>query len=65
MVIPHYPSLLLKMLGLNGVLSLKGDLKRAFDCNIQAVQIAAKAQAASEREEIAIVAVEINPEELV
>jgi hypothetical protein len=52
------------MLGPNGVLSLKGDLKRAFDCNVQAVQIAAKAQAASEREEVATVAAEINPEEL-
>jgi hypothetical protein len=64
MVIPHYPYLLLKMPGTNGVLSLRGDLKRAIDCDVQAVQIAAKAQAASGREEIAIVAAEINPEEL-
>jgi hypothetical protein len=52
------------MLGLNSVLSLHGDLKRAFDYDFQAIQIAAKAQAASEREEIAIVAAEMNPEEL-
>jgi hypothetical protein len=64
MVIPHYPYLLLKMPGPNGVLSLRGDLKCAFDCYIQAVQIAAKAQATSEREEIVIVAAEINLEEL-
>jgi hypothetical protein len=62
--IPHYPYLLLKILGPNGILSLRGDLKRAFDCDVQAIQIAAKAQAASEREEIATVAAEINPEEL-
>jgi hypothetical protein len=43
MVIPHYPYLLLKMPGPNRVLSLRGDLKRAFDCDIQVVQIAAKA----------------------
>jgi hypothetical protein len=43
MAIPHYPYLLLKMLGPNGVLSLRGDLKRAFDCDVQAIQIAAKA----------------------
>jgi hypothetical protein len=49
MAIPHYPYLLLKMLGPNRVLSLRGDLKHAFDCDIQAVQIAAKAQAASEK----------------
>ena len=45
MAIPHYPYLLLKMPGPNGVLSLQSDLKRAFDCDIQAIQIAAKAQA--------------------
>ena len=43
MAIPHYPYLLLKMLGPNGVLSLWSDLKRAFDCDVQAIQIAAKA----------------------
>jgi hypothetical protein len=64
MVMPHYPYLLLKMPGPNGVLSLKGDLKRAIDCDVQAVQIIAKAQAASGREEIATVATEINPKEL-
>jgi hypothetical protein len=64
MVIPHYPYLLLKMPGPNGVLSFRGDLKCAFNCDVQAVQIVAKAQAASRREEIATIAAEINPEEL-
>jgi hypothetical protein len=64
MAIPHYLYLLLKMPGPNSVLSLQGDLKRAFDCDVQAIQIAAKAQAASEREEIATVAAKINPKEL-
>jgi hypothetical protein len=41
--IPHYPYLLLKMPGPHGILSLRGDLKRAFDCDLQAIQIAAKA----------------------
>jgi hypothetical protein len=43
MAIPHYPSLLLKMPRPHGILSLQGDLKRAFDCDIQAIQITAKA----------------------
>jgi hypothetical protein len=34
MAIPHYPYLLLKMLGPHGILSLRGNLKRAFDCDI-------------------------------
>ena len=40
-------------------------MKRAFDCDVQAIQIAAKAQAADGRKEIATVAAEISPEELV
>jgi hypothetical protein len=64
MVIPHYPYLLLKMLGPHGILSLRGDLKCAFDYDIQAIQIAAKEQAADDKEEITTVAAQMNPEEL-
>jgi hypothetical protein len=64
MAIPHFPYLLLKMPGPHEILSLRGDLKRAFDCDIQAIQIVAKAQAADGREEIATVAAQMNPEEL-
>jgi hypothetical protein len=64
MAIPHYLYLLLKMPGPNDVLSLRGNLKRAFDCDVQAIQILTKAQAASRRKEIATVATEINPKEL-
>jgi hypothetical protein len=39
-------------------------LKRAFDRDIQAIQIVAKAQAADGREEIATVTAQMNPEEL-
>jgi hypothetical protein len=60
MAIPHYPYLLLKMPGPHGVLSLRGDLKRPFDCDIQAIQIAAKAQVAGGREEIATIAAQMN-----
>ena len=65
MAIPHYPYLLLKMPGPNGVLFLRSDLKRAFDRDVQAIQIAAKAHAVDGRKEIAIVAAEMSPEELV
>ena len=64
MAIPHYPYLLLKMLGHNGVLSLRIDLKCAFDYDVQAIQIAAKTQATNGRKEIATIAVEMSPEEL-
>jgi hypothetical protein len=40
MVVPHYVYLLLKMPGLNGVLTLRGDLKKWYDCNQEAIQYA-------------------------
>jgi hypothetical protein len=56
MAVPHYPYLLLKMLGPNGVLSIRGDLRRSFNYDAQAIKIAAKAQADLERQEIIILA---------
>jgi hypothetical protein len=48
MAIPHYPYLLLKTSGPNGVHSLlRGDLKRSYDCDTKSVQLAAKAQLSS------------------
>jgi hypothetical protein len=64
MAIPHHPYLLLKMPGPHGILSLRGDLKRAFDCDLQAIQIAAKSQTADDREEITTVAAQMKPDEL-
>jgi hypothetical protein len=52
------------MPGPHGILSLWDDSKRAFDCDIQAIQIVAKAQAADDREEITTIAAQMNLEEL-
>jgi hypothetical protein len=64
MAIPHYPYLLLKMPGPHGILSLRSNLKHAFDCDIQAIQFAAKTQAADGREEIITIATQMNLEKL-
>jgi hypothetical protein len=40
MVVPHYVYLLLNMPGLSGVLTLRGDLKKSYDCNQEAIQYA-------------------------
>jgi hypothetical protein len=40
MAVPHYVYLLLKMPGLGGVLTLRGDLKKSYDCNQEAIQYA-------------------------
>jgi hypothetical protein len=64
MAIPHYPYLLLKMRGPHGVLSLRGNLKRAFDCDIQAIQITTKTQTDDGRKEITTIVAQMNLEEL-
>ena len=48
MAVPHYPYLMLKLLGPNGILAFRGDLKRSYDYDTEAVQIIAKAQQAYE-----------------
>jgi hypothetical protein len=40
MVVPDYVYLLLKMPGLSGVLTLRGDLKKSYDCNQEAIRYA-------------------------
>ena len=52
------------MPGPNGVLSLRSDLKRVFDYDVQAIQIAARAQANEGRKEIVTITAEISQEEL-
>jgi hypothetical protein len=38
--VPHYIYLLLKMIGRSGVLTVRGDLKKSYDCNQEAIQYA-------------------------
>ncbi|XP_066347951.1 uncharacterized protein [Miscanthus floridulus] len=64
MAVPHYPYLLLKMSGPNGVLSFQGDLKRSYDYDMEAIQIAARAQQAYEAQEIANLAQKTKPEDM-
>jgi hypothetical protein len=52
------------MPGPHGILSLWGNLKHTFDCDIQAIQIAAKTQAADGREEITTVVAQMKPKKL-
>jgi hypothetical protein len=40
----HYVYLLLKMPGWSGVLTLRGDLKKSYDCNQEAIQYASTAR---------------------
>jgi hypothetical protein len=40
MPVPHYVYLLVKMSGQSGVLTLRDDLKKSYDCNQEAIQFA-------------------------
>jgi hypothetical protein len=48
MAIPHYAYLILKMPGSCGVISIRGDIKRAFDCDRESCETANRLQASAE-----------------
>jgi hypothetical protein len=52
MAIPHYAYLISKMLGTRGVISFKGDVKRAFDCDRESCDTADRLIAFTELQEL-------------
>jgi hypothetical protein len=52
MMIPHYAYLVLKMLGPCGVISIRRDVKRAFDCDRESCEIADRLTASTELQEL-------------
>jgi hypothetical protein len=63
MAVPHYTYLVLKMPSPAGVLSLQGDLKISFDCDTEAVELAAN-QVPNARMEIYAASKKLAPSEL-
>jgi hypothetical protein len=64
MAVPHYTYLVLKMPSPAGVLSLQGDLKISFDCDTEAVELAATNQAPNAMMEINGALKKLAPSEL-
>ena len=64
MAILHYVYLVLKMPGPKGVLSLQGDLKRYYDCDTEAVELAATNQVPNAMMEIYAASKKLAPNEL-
>jgi hypothetical protein len=52
MAIPHYAYLVLKMPGPRGVISIRGDVKRAFTCDRESCEIADRLTASVELQEL-------------
>jgi hypothetical protein len=64
MAVPHYTYLVLKMPTPAGVLSLQGDLKISFDCDTEAVELAATNQVPNTMMEIYTASKKLAPSEL-
>ena len=64
MVVPHYVYLVLKMLGHKGVLALQGDLKRSYDCDTEATELASTTQVPNAMMEIFAASKKLAPSEL-
>jgi hypothetical protein len=64
MEVPHYTYLVLKMPSSAGVLSLQGDLKISFDCDTEAVELAATNQVPNAMMDIYAASKKFAPSEL-
>jgi hypothetical protein len=64
MAIPHYTYLVLKTPSPAGVLSLEGDLKISFDCETEAVELAATNQVPNAMMEIYVASKKLGASEL-
>jgi hypothetical protein len=64
MAVPHYTYLVLKMPSPAGVLSLQEDLKISFDCDTEAVELAATNQVPNAMMEIYTASKKLAPSEL-
>jgi hypothetical protein len=64
MAVPHYTYLVLKMPSPAGALSLQGDLKISFDCDTEAVELAASDQVPNAMMEIYAASKKLAPSEL-
>jgi hypothetical protein len=64
MAVPHYTYLVLKMPSPVGILSLQGNLKISFDCDTEAVELAATNQVPNAMMEIYAASKKLAPTEL-
>jgi hypothetical protein len=65
MAVPHYVYLLLEMPGLSGVLTLRGDLKKSYDCNQEVIQYASTTGVPDSSGEVLTAAQQLSQSELV
>jgi hypothetical protein len=64
MAVPHYIYLLLKMLGKTGVLTFRGDLKKSYDCDQEAIEYAATSRGLEPSVEVFVAAQKLTDSEM-
>jgi hypothetical protein len=62
LAIPYYAYLVLKMSGPCGVISIRGDIKRAFNCDRESYEMADRLLASAELQELKYALAESHPD---
>jgi hypothetical protein len=62
MVVPHYAYLVMKMPGPNGIISIRGDVKHAYDYDRESCEMADRLLASTELQELKMALAESHPD---
>ena len=62
MAVPHYTYLVLKLSGPNNIITLRGDVRRSYNCDHESCTLAEKLQAKAERDGIRVTAATLQEE---
>ena len=62
MAVPHYTYMLMKLLEPNGVISLRGDVRRSYDCDQESCSIAENIRAKADQDSIRLTAATLQDE---
>jgi hypothetical protein len=62
MVVPHYAYMVMKMPGPNGIISIRGDVKHAYDYDRESCEMADRLLASTELQELKMALAESHPD---
>src|SRR5438128_1054577 len=62
MAVPHYTYMMLKLPGLNGIITMRGDVRRSYSCDQESCTLAENVQARAERDSIRLTAATLQHE---
>src|SRR5207237_10299559 len=62
MAVPHYTYMLMKLPGPNGIISLRGDVRRSFNCDQESCTLAESIKAKAEQDSIRLAATALQDE---